>query len=567
MARRPFPRGGIRTRLPVTIYRRASDEFSPTEIEGLALWLDASDGSTLFQNSDGTVPATASSDPVGYWGDKSGNGRHLTQALSGSRPSLLPTGISSKPAMNFDGTDDNIWRQPGLTSNDVSILMVHQTNTLSGGVTYEFCHSGDTTNSQATNTLGFGNFAGFQVTAGGVPTYMCDVVRSFTQIDLQGRSGTAGDITANVPFIATQCASYSATASAIRKQAWTSGKGMLNSGRFNCGGWSAITLGARRINAAAGGINSPSVFFNGRIAEVIAYSRYITDADRRRLELYLARKWSVTLTGAPTVSNAEAQDWIDRVYGNGGSVSTDTAQAVNTLCQSITDAGIRDRFYRMNIFAGSNLNAALTPLYLGPTPLGIRYGNTTDTNVGPFVSGDYNETGASGGLNAGASNSSKYLRTGIAPSDMSAVCTNVHASVYSRAVMSSNSQAIGAVGFSFFPAYGGNRVFFRTNGNSSGLEGTITTTSGHILAVRTSATAADLYRNGSSQGGTPADNGTTASETSKLLVFGTGAAENASVFFPGTLQMYSLGLGMTAPQAASFYSAVQAFQTSLTRNL
>jgi hypothetical protein len=133
--------------------------------------------------------------------------------------------------------------------------------------------------------------------------------------------------------------------------------------------------------------------------------------------------------------------------------------------------------------------------------------------------------------------------------------------------MSSNSQAIGAVGFSFFPAYGGTRVFFRTNGNNSGLEGTITTTSGHILAVRTGAAAADLYRNGSSQGGTPADNGTTASETSKLLVFGTGAAENASVFFPGTFQMYSLGLGMTAPQAAAFYSAVQAFQTSLTRNV
>jgi hypothetical protein len=216
------------------------------------------------------TPATASSDPVGYWQDKSGNGRHLTQAISGSRPSLLPTGISSKPCLNFDGTDDTIWRQPGLTSDDLSILIVHQTNTLSGGVTYEFTHSGDLTNSQATNTLGFGNVAGLQVNAAGAANYMCDVVRSFTNVDLQGRSGSAGDITANVPVIGTHCVSYSATASAIRKQAWTSGKGAVNSERFNCGGWSTITLGARRNNQNAGGINIPTVFLNGRIAEVIA---------------------------------------------------------------------------------------------------------------------------------------------------------------------------------------------------------------------------------------------------------------------------------------------------------
>jgi hypothetical protein len=248
-------------------------------------------------------------------------------------------------------------------------------------------------------------------------------------------------------------------------------------------------------------------------------------------------------------------------------VTGTTLAAVSKFCAAIASAGIRDRFYRLNLFCGTGLNAALVPLYRGPSLGGTQYGNATDTNVGPFVTGDYNETGVSGGLNSGASNSSKYLRTGIAPSDMSAVCTNVHASVYSRAVMSSNSQAIGAVAFSFFPAYGGDRVFFRTNGNNSGFEGTVTTPSGHILAVRTGATVADLYRNGSSQGATPANSGTTASETSKLLVFGTGGSETASVFFPGTLQMYSLGLGMTAPQAAAFYSAVQAFQTSLTRNL
>ncbi len=57
------------------------------QITGLALWLDASDAATLFQASDGTTPATANDDPVGYWGDKSGNGRRRFYKRNGRRQS------------------------------------------------------------------------------------------------------------------------------------------------------------------------------------------------------------------------------------------------------------------------------------------------------------------------------------------------------------------------------------------------------------------------------------------------------------------------------------------------
>ena len=263
----------------------------------------------------------------------------------------------------------------------------------------------------------------------------------------------------------------------------------------------------------------------------------------------------------------EAAAWRTAVIANGGSVSSTTLAAVNVFCKAIDANGLRNRFYRLNLFCGGNLSSALVPLYRGPSRSGTQYGNATETNLN-FVGGDYVETGASGGLNSGASNASKYLRPGIAPSDMSAVCTDAHASVYSRAVLDSTSQGIGAQGFSFFPGYQGDKVYFRTNGSSSGFEGTLTTTSGHILAVRTGATAADLYRNGSSMGSTPANNGTTSSVTARLAVFGSADVnENAVVYLPATLQMYSLGVGMTALQAGSFYSAIQAFQTALTRNL
>ena len=49
-------------------------------------WYDPSDTTTLFQDSAGTTPVTASGQPVGLMLDKSGRGNHATQPTAGSRP-------------------------------------------------------------------------------------------------------------------------------------------------------------------------------------------------------------------------------------------------------------------------------------------------------------------------------------------------------------------------------------------------------------------------------------------------------------------------------------------------
>lgn len=51
-------------------------------------WYDTSDFSTLFQDSAGTTPVTTVGQPVGLILDKSGNGKHATQATAASRPVL-----------------------------------------------------------------------------------------------------------------------------------------------------------------------------------------------------------------------------------------------------------------------------------------------------------------------------------------------------------------------------------------------------------------------------------------------------------------------------------------------
>lgn len=65
-----------------------------------------SDLSTLFQDAAGTIPVTASGQPVGKMLDKSGNNNHATQSLSAARPTYQTNGTLHW--LNFDGVDDHL---------------------------------------------------------------------------------------------------------------------------------------------------------------------------------------------------------------------------------------------------------------------------------------------------------------------------------------------------------------------------------------------------------------------------------------------------------------------------
>ena len=84
--------------------RRASDSggaFVPTDLTGLALWLDADDASSITE---------AVTNQVSQWNDKSGNARHFSQATSGNQPATNITTINGKNAIDFDGVDDYLFR-------------------------------------------------------------------------------------------------------------------------------------------------------------------------------------------------------------------------------------------------------------------------------------------------------------------------------------------------------------------------------------------------------------------------------------------------------------------------
>lgn len=273
----------------------------------------------------------------------------------------------------------------------------------------------------------------------------------------------------------------------------------------------------------------------------------------------------------------EAASWRTRVVANGGSVSATTMQAVDRFCRNIDAAGIRDRFYRLNLLCGGNLSACLVPLYRGQSAGGSQFGNITDTNNGPFVGGDYAETGSSGGLKSDGT--TKFLNTGFKAPSASASPDSFHVGVYAQGVESGGASrlflgmATNQAGANLTTAIG-----WVLTGSASGagihettfLNAGTTDRQGMLLAVNSGNRNTIYY-----------DDGTSVATHSGIRTdsFETGAGDDFYVLarnFTGTAQFhalnkriraYSIGLGMTSSQVTAFQTAMVTFQTALSRNV
>lgn len=270
----------------------------------------------------------------------------------------------------------------------------------------------------------------------------------------------------------------------------------------------------------------------------------------------------------------DAASWASRVVANGGSVGS-SLPAVNTFCKAIAAAGIRDRFYRLNLFCGASdasLNAVRTPLFRGPSLSGTQFGNATDTN-NLFVEGDYAETGSSGGLTGNGT--TKYLATGLVPFNAGMTEQNYHNSGYFPATLNTSGEFIAAVvsnrSSAFFPAFTTQGMYARFGGLSvSGLENaTLPARNGHLMGQRI-AGAGVGYRNGvnlASGASTASQVAFATDQPPALFVFARNNAGSPTNYFTGRACMYSIGIEFTDAQALAFYNAVQAFQTALGRQI
>ena len=471
------------------LLRPKASGFNPASISGIANWWDANDAATVTLNAGA----------VETWTSKAGLKSAASQSTANNRP--VTTTVNGKTALSFDGSNDGLNFTGTSRTDETWIIAAAQTADQSGQRQMLSDGSAGTGMSATKGAVKF-----FEVAFGG-----------FTEGTNRLRP------------------QYSATASALM------GPGVFTCVRSAAAGGFVFIDGTQRIGAVSPfassfstsnadtmskiGYYSSSLFqFQGWIGEILCYSRALTSAERNAVELYLGRKWGIAVTQVPSVSNADAQDWVNRVYAAGSTVSQPVANAVSAFVAGCQADGIWDAMKSVVLLAGADtLAGALVPLK-GAAP--------TNNN---FVAGDYTRTtGLLGNV------TTKFLDTNRAgnadPQD------SFHAAVYASTVASGGVRVYSGSGlnasgsFNFF-VDGGTAITFRnrTAGSSSFAGGASAT--GLIGTSRASSASYVSRAGGTSQTNTVASETPVSQNIFMYALNNSGASFHANA----RLAFYSIG--------------------------
>ena len=87
--------------------------WTPANLSGLVVWLDAADASTITLNGSN----------VSQWSDKSGNGNHAVQSTASSQPSYGAPTINSKNVINFAGGKHMTIGYPPALNRTIAVVV------------------------------------------------------------------------------------------------------------------------------------------------------------------------------------------------------------------------------------------------------------------------------------------------------------------------------------------------------------------------------------------------------------------------------------------------------------
>lgn len=206
-------------------------------------------------------------------------------------------------------------------------------------------------------------------------------------------------------------------------------------------------------------------------------------------------------------------------------------------------------------------------------------GSASSHAVNLITPGTYNLTFSTGWTHASTgmtpNGTSAYADTLLATSTAFGVDHNKHLSFYSRTNLATagNSSSIGSdngsTGFCRFTIRGlGNirvSVYGGTNGTASALNET--DSRGFYQASRTSSTASSFYKNAILIAGGASANGTTSQITQTLLIGAARSGASITYYDNKECSFASIGDSLDATETSNFYTAVQAYQTTLSRNV
>lgn len=223
--------------------RASGGGFDPRSIANLAAWYNASDTASLTMETG-----------VRQWSDISGNGRHLDQTTLNNQPAVANSAINSRPAIDFDGSNDSL----------------SATFTLSQPVRI-FCVG----NFRATGTQ-------TQLFDGNATNSMRLYVSGVNQLALFAGATLSATVASITGWFVYECV-FNGASSSLIIDGTTLASG--NAGSNVAGGLRLAVLGTGNSN-----------FTNCQIAEVVLYSRAITAGEASSVRSYLGGKYAITVT-------------------------------------------------------------------------------------------------------------------------------------------------------------------------------------------------------------------------------------------------------------------------------
>lgn len=248
-----------------------------------------------------------------------------------------------------------------------------------------------------------------------------------------------------------------------------------------------------------------------------------------------------------------------RIIAAGGTIAAASLAAVGDFIQFAKANGFWDKLVDVGPFAGNQLAAALVKLKY---PTGVQTGLT---NVN-FISGDYTEAT---GLNPNGT--TKYLKTGATIQDHIGSAYGTLA-VYARAAAPTDALRTALGEHTVYLASFTDSPVFAFDWNTA-------ETLLQPYELMTQAGAAGFYAGSVEQpeqilrayyNGSLAGTGSTAgaSNDQEVYVFaGNNGSGTPERFWTGRLSFYALATWLTAAEHAALYTAVQALQTALGRNV
>ena len=256
----------VNIKLGLGINSGGGARFTPKKISGLALWLDASDLSTITKDG---------SNYVSQWNDKSGKGFNVVQATGSAQPLWASNTIAFNGVVNGLVSATNLDVLKNKSGGTFIIVGKLSTGIGTGKPLVIVTINGSAVASRLSVTSG--DSVASAVRAGG------------RRLDANTFAGTVQEaVTLDTNYIFTGIADYA------NAKAYMYVNNVLEStlDPFQTAGNTSDTA----ANAISIGSNNDlSVLTKCVINEVILYEKVLTSNELSRVNQYLSRKWSVTI--------------------------------------------------------------------------------------------------------------------------------------------------------------------------------------------------------------------------------------------------------------------------------